>query len=177
MTRTQSTIAGSIVAALLVAGSIMPGQADARPHHWQSCPGNEYVYDSLTPEKQAQYDAIMDDFSNKMAPLRDKMRAKRIELDTLGNAATPDPKAIGKASEELVALHNEFVKERAAMRERISKELGINLNTNDRRGFRPGCPAFGDCGYGQGYGRGYGNGDCGYPMNRGYHRGYHHYGM
>ena len=173
MTRTQSIIAGSVVAAILVAGSVMQGQADARPHHWQSCPGNEYVYDSLTPEKQAQYDSIMDDFTNKISPLRDKIRAKRIELDTLGRAANPDPKAIGKASEELVALHNEFAREREAMFDRVSKELGINMNTNDRRGFRSDCPAFGDCAYG----RGYGNQGRDYPMNRGYHRGYHHYGM
>lgn len=173
MTRTQTIVAGSIVAAILVAGSVMQGQADARPHHWQSCPGNEYVYDRLTPEKQAQYDAILEDFSKKVTPLRDKIRAKQIELDTLGDAANPDAAAIGKASEELVALHNEFLRERTAMLDRISKEVGINMD--GRRGFRPGCPAFGD----DSYGPGYGNRDRGYPMHRGYHmnRGYNCYGM
>ena len=175
MTRTQTLIAGSFVAALLVAGSVMTGQAVAGPHHWQSGPRTEYVYNNLTPEKQAQFDAIMDDFAKRTASLRDKIEAKRIELRTLGNAATPDSRAIGKASEELVALRNEFAKERQALNERISKEVGIAMN---RRGdYRPGCPGYGDCGYDRGYGS---HMRRGYRMNGGYghmNGGYHHYGM
>ena len=83
-----------------------------------------------------QYDAIMKEFADKTAPLRDKLAAKYIELRTLGNSPTPDPKAIGKATEELVALRNEFAKERSAMVDRVAKEIGINIF----QGKGPGCP-------------------------------------
>ena len=82
---------------------------------------------ALTQEKKAQYDAIMKEFADKTAPLRDKLAAKYIELRTLGNSPTPDPKAIGKATEELVALRNEFAKERSAMLDRVAKEIVINI--------------------------------------------------
>ena len=62
-----------------------------------------------------------------------------IALRSLANSLrspTPDPKAIGKATEELVALRNEFAKERSAMVDRVAKEIGINIF----QGKGPGCP-------------------------------------
>ena len=69
----------------------------------------------------------MKEFADKTAPLRDKLAAKYIELRTLGNSPTPDPKAIGKATEELVALCNEFAKERSAMVGQGRQGNGITL--------------------------------------------------
>ncbi len=125
------------LAVLLAAGG-MAGQALAGPHggHGHQAQTINCIYQALTPEKQAQYDAIMKDFAEKTAPLRDKLAAKYLELRTLGNSPAPDPKAVGKATEELVALRNEFAKERQAMVDRIAKEVGINLFQN--RGH--GCP-------------------------------------
>ncbi|MFQ8735936.1 MAG: hypothetical protein ACLSAH_07790 [Bilophila wadsworthia] len=77
----------------------------------------------------------MKEFADKTAPLRTSSRPS-IELRTLGNSPTPDPKAIGKATEELVALRNEFAKERSAMVDRVAKEIGINIF----QGKGPGCP-------------------------------------
>lgn len=135
------------LAAVLTVGAALSGQAFAAPgdfHHGPRGPRpcEMSVYDALTPEKQAQYDAIMKDFADKTASLRDKLAAKRLELRTLGESPTPDPKAIGKATEELVALRNEFAKERQGMVERIAKEVGINVLYGHRgHGYR--CPATG----------------------------------
>ena len=91
------------LAAVVATGTLMAGQASAAPCDGTGSPARHGmrhadVYDSLTPEKQAQYDTIMKEFTDKTAPLRDKLAAKRIELNTLGKSATPDPKAVGKAS-------------------------------------------------------------------------------
>lgn len=128
------------LAAVLTVGAVS-GQAFAAPgdfHHGPRGPRpcEMSVYDALTPEKQAQYDAIVQDFADKTAALRDKLTAKYLELRTLGDSPTPDPKAVGKATEELVALRNEFAKERQGMVERIAKEVGINVLSGQRgRGY------------------------------------------
>lgn len=144
MTFRKSTLAAALIAALTggMALTAQAGPGDFHrgpygPHHGpRPCQGS--VYQALTPEKQAQYDAIMQDFADKTAPLRDKLAAKYIEVRTLGESPAPDPKAVGKATEELVALRNEFAKERQAMIERIAKEVGINVLYAGPRGH--GCP-------------------------------------
>ena len=140
MSLNKASIAVALAAFLAVGG--IAGQALAAPHdghdgHWrQQRSYQDCIYQALTQEKKAQYDAIMKEFADKTAPLRDKLAAKYIELRTLGNSPTPDPKAIGKATEELVALRNEFAKERSAMVDRVAKEIGINIF----QGKGPGCP-------------------------------------
>ena len=125
MSLNKASIAVALAAFLAVGG--IAGQALAAPHdghdgHWrQQRSYQDCIYQALTQEKKAQYDAIMKEFADKTATLRDKLAAKYIELRTLGNSPTPDPKAIGKATEELVALRNEF---------------GINIF----QGRGPGCP-------------------------------------
>ena len=131
MSLNKASIAVALAAFLAVGG--IAGQALAAPHdghdgHWrQQRSYQDCIYQALTQEKKEQYDAIMKEFADKTAPLRDKLAAKYIELRTLGNSPTPDPKAIGKATEELVALRNEFAKERSAMVDRVAKEIGINI--------------------------------------------------
>ena len=140
MSLNKASIAVALAAFLAVGG--IAGQALAAPHdghdgHWrQQRSYQDCIYQALTQEKKAQYDAIMKEFADKTAPLRDKLAAKYIELRTLGNSPTPDPKAIGKAAEELVALRNEFAKERSAMVDRVAQESGINIF----QGKGPGCP-------------------------------------
>ena len=118
MSLNKASIAVALAAFLAVGG--IAGQALAAPHdghdgHWrQQRSYQDCIYQALTQEKKAQY----------------------IELRTLGNSPTPDPKAIGKATEELVALRNEFAKERSAMVDRVAKEIGINIF----QGKGPGCP-------------------------------------
>ena len=129
MSLNKASIAVALAAFLAVGG--IAGQALAAPHdghdgHWrQQRSYQDCIYQALTQEKKAQYDAIMKEFADKTAPLRDKLAAKYIELRTLGNSPTPDPKAIGKATEEL-----------SAMVDRVAKEIGINIF----QGKGPGCP-------------------------------------
>lgn len=142
MTFRKSTLAAALAAAL-TGGMVLTAQAGPGDfHHGRPGPRpcQEAVYQALTPEKQAQYDAIMRDFSEKTAPLRDKLAAKYIEVRTLGQGPAPDPKAVGKATEELVALRNEFAKERQAMIDRIANEVGINVLYGGPR--RHGCPGY-----------------------------------
>ena len=111
MSLNKASIAVALAAFLAVGG--IAGQALAAPHdghdgHWR--------------QQRSYQDCIY--------------QAKYIELRTLGNSPTPDPKAIGKATEELVALRNEFAKERSAMVDRVAKEIGINIF----QGKGPGCP-------------------------------------
>ena len=139
MSLNKASIAVALAAFLAVGG--IAGQALAAPHdghdgHWrQQRSYQDCIYQALTQEKKAQYDAIMKEFADKTAPLRDKLAAKYIELRTLGNSPTPDPKAIGKATEELVALRNEFAKERSAMVDRVAKER------DDRHARRSAAPS------------------------------------
>ena len=83
----------------------------------------------------------MKEFADKTAPLRDKLAAKYIELRTLGNSPTPDPKAIGNATEELVALRNEFAKERSAMVDRSPRKSASIYFKARGRGARLNGPA------------------------------------
>lgn len=148
--RNKSFITAALAAAILTSG-LFAGQALARPHMGYGYHnGGSYssMYDSLSPEKQKQYDAIIKDYMDKTQDLRDKLQAKRIELDTLGNSTNPNPEAVGKASQELVSLRNQLRKEHAALSERLSKELGVNFS----RGRYGDCP--GGCGGNGGYGPG-----------------------
>lgn len=143
MTFRKSTLAAALAAALtggmVLTAQAGPGDFHHGPHGPRGpMPCQEAVYQALTPEKQAQFDAIMRDFADRTAPLRDKLAAKYLEVRTLGESPAPDPKAVGKATEELVALRNEFGKERQAMVERVAKEVGINVLYAGPRG--RGCP-------------------------------------
>ena len=112
---------------------------------------------NLTPENQAKYDAIFKEFYDRMIPVGEKMMAKRLELNALQGNTNADPKQIGKLAEEIAALHTQMIKEREALDERFSKELGIEA---PMRGMGRGM------GHGGGMGRGNGMGSGG-GMGRG----------
>ena len=83
MSLNKASIAVALAAFLAVGG--IAGQALAAPHdghdgHWrQQRSYQDCIYQALTQEKKAQYDAIMKEFADKTAPLRDKLAAKYIE--------------------------------------------------------------------------------------------------
>ncbi len=127
MSRIPPFLTGFLVAALLISGNVLSGQANASPHHEPMGPKEEQLYNSLTPEKQAIFDTIMDDFMQETAALRDKISAKRLVLQTLGNAPNPNVEVINRTAEELVALRNELAPKRKAMQDRIAEETGLIL--------------------------------------------------
>ena len=79
MSLNKASIAVALAAFLAVGG--IAGQALAAPHdghdgHWrQQRSYQDCIYQALTQEKKAQYDAIMKEFAAKTAPLRDKLAA------------------------------------------------------------------------------------------------------
>ena len=81
MSLNKASIAVALAAFLAVGG--IAGQALAAPHdghdgHWrQQRSYQDCIYQALTQEKKAQYDAIMKEFADKTAPLRDKLSCAR----------------------------------------------------------------------------------------------------
>lgn len=158
MNLNKKLIAASLTAAFLSSGLLMAGQAEARPGDgdWRNRNNYESVYQALTPEKQAQFDAIMKEYVQKTTPIRDKLQAKYLELRTLGNSANPDSQTVSKISEEIVALRGQLRQERQAMADKVAKDIGININRGrgysyHHRGFY-GCPGCGESGMGMGPG-------------------------
>lgn len=119
-------LAATIAATMFTSGLLMAGEADARHYRRGYCQP-EAMYDALSPEKQALYDSIMKSFTDRVSSLREKIRAKRIELNALSSSPNVDTEAIRTASRELAALQAEMDKEHATLREQVSKEVGISV--------------------------------------------------
>ena len=165
----------ALMAATLVGGTVFATDAISGPHHYTDgsgqgmmmgggyggCPGMRGAYAAMSPEKQAKYDSIMEDFYNKMQPLRDKLFVKRQELRALQNAANPDVKAVSQAASEINNLRDQMRKERDDLETRLEKEVGLTT-------YRDGNSVRNDNNDGRPMG-GYHMGN-GYPMG-GYHNG------
>lgn len=114
------------------------------------------VYNSLTPEKQAKYDAIYKEADARIQPLKDKAWAKHIELNALSGNPNTKPETISKLTGELADLRTQIRKEYTALDERLEKEVGVN----------PGYGRMGHMGMGGGMmgGHGMGHGGMGGGM-------------
>ena len=115
---------------------------------------NNAAYQALTPEKQAKYNEIVKSAEEAMLPLREKMMAKRLQLDTMASMPNMNEEAIAKAAAEVASLHTQMIKVHDMMADRLANELGISIQRGTcSDGYTP----------------------C--PMHRGMMRGYHHQGM
>lgn len=94
------------------------------------------AYNSLTPEKRAQFDTMLQDLRNKMTPLRDALYVKKQELRALQNATNPDVNAVSKVATEITNLRNKMRTEHENFVEKAEKDLGIKdfygANANDK---------------------------------------------
>lgn len=108
------------------------------------------VYNALTPEKQAKFDAVYKEADARIQPLKDKAWAKHIELNALSGNPNTKPETISKLTGELADLRTQIRKEYTALDERLEKEVGVN----------PGYGRMGHMGMGGGMmgGRGMGHG-------------------
>jgi zinc resistance-associated protein len=86
----------------------------------------------LTPEKQEAYQTIMQDFQDKMTPLRETMWQKRMELEALSPNPNTQPDEIKGLVREIGALHTQMRGEHQGLRERLEKEIGLEVG---QRGF------------------------------------------
>ena len=85
---------------------------------------NNAAYQALTPEKQAKYNEIVKSAEEAMLPLREKMMAKRLQLDTA----------------EVASLHTQMIKVHDMMADRLANELGISIQRGTcSDGYTP-CP-------------------------------------
>ncbi len=109
------------------------------------------VYNALTPEKQAKYDAIYKEADARIQPLKDKAWAKHTELNALSGNPNTKPEAISKLTGELSDLRTQIRKEYTALDERLEKEVGVN----------PGYGRMGHMGMGGGMMGGHGMGHGG----------------
>ena len=139
---------------------------------------NNAAYQALTPEKQAKYNEIVKSAEEAMLPLREKMMAKRLQLDTMASMPNMNEEAIAKAAAEVASLHTQMIKVHDTMADRLSSEVGIAIPRGTcSDGYTP-CPMHrGMPGYGMRGGYGPGSGMGGMMGGRGMMRGYHHQNM
>ena len=88
---------------------------------------NNAAYQALTPEKQAKYNEIVKSAEEAMLPLREKMMAKRLQLDTMASMPNMNEEAIAKAAAEVASLHTQMIKVHDMMADRLANELGISI--------------------------------------------------
>ncbi len=129
-------LAATIAATMFASGLMTSGEAQAR----RNDPSSEAAQEALSPEKKLKYDALLKTFAERTAPLKEKIRAKRLELDALSRSPQLNVEAVRSASEELAALETRMDKERADLREQIGKETGFKLPPRSAYGSAHGHP-------------------------------------
>ena len=152
------TIAGIV---LLVAAIAVPafahgrgwGKGHYKTGYWQGSPGSCWQkgsgYENLTEEQRSQLDKLHQKFRDENAQLRNEIRSKSAEFNTLLNSSNPD-------AEKAMALQKEVSDLRAKM---AQNRLNFQL---EARKIAPDVP------FGRGYGRGYGPGKGHEEPMRGY---------
>ncbi len=115
----KSTIAMLLVAAVLSTS----GTVYAYGHGKQQ----QSVIANLPDDKKQQFYAIMEQQRATVQPLRIELQSKRMELNALSTNANATPENIAAVSDEINALQQKIFQAGQSTRERVSKELGVNL--------------------------------------------------
>ncbi|MFC1823563.1 periplasmic heavy metal sensor [Thermodesulfobacteriota bacterium] len=121
--------------------------------------GGEYS-EGLTEEKRVQLDKLAKQFYDETAQLRNELRFKASELDTLLNSAAPDAEKAKALQGEISALQAKMAQNRIDFELKTKK---IIPEGSYSRGYGRGYHHMQGQGYGhKGYGphRGYGRGGC-----------------
>ncbi|WP_272699279.1 Spy/CpxP family protein refolding chaperone [Desulfovibrio sp. Fe33] len=167
---TISALAAALVLSMAAFALAGPGQGRGFSG---SCGGPGYgpgaMYNQLTPEKQAEADAIVDKYEPQFEAVRNALWAKRSVLQAMVNGGNADEAAITKLVNEISAQRGKMWELRKAMGDELVKATGIAaFGDCPRRGPGEGRgPCSGnDCGPGRGMGPGQGMGS-GQGMNRG----------
>lgn len=88
---------------------------------------NNAAYRNLSPEKRTKYNDIMKSTEEAMLPLREKLMAKRLELQSMASMPNMNQEAIAKVASEIASLHTQMIKVHDQMADKLSSELGINI--------------------------------------------------
>ena len=146
--------------------AVVPVLAEAAPFH-----GNHRAaVQTLTPEKQAAYNNIMEESYKKMLPLHDQIQAKEMTLRALSPNPNTKPEQITALVDEIMKLRQQVRVERDAHVERIQKEVGIDMPRGFGMGRGAGKHMWADKGQKSkryGFGRG-----CGFDGREGPRRGF-----
>ena len=168
MNRKNVTVfAATALVVLLVAATAMANPYGQGRHGGKGVnPG----FSQLTPEKQAAFASIMNEYQDKVFPIRQDIWAKNTELNALYGNPNADPKRITTLVNDIKNLHTGLYEMRKSYGQRIEKEIGINVFNGGpgfgncpggNGGYSRGGPGFGDCPGGMGGGMGGGRGGCG----------------
>lgn len=162
---TKKNITISAMAAVLILA--MAAMAIAGPGYGRGPgSGNCPAFSQLTPEKQAEVDAIMQKYEPKFDELRTAMWTKHSVLQAMINDGDSNEKKMGKLTAEMTTLKTQMRDMRTAMSEELTTATGIDLS-QVRGGRGRGCGGYqqscagnygGGFQRGQGYGRGMGQG-------------------
>jgi zinc resistance-associated protein len=129
--------------------------------YWQggpgACPQYGPGYTNLTEEQRAELGALRQKFYEDMAPLRDEVRTKRAELNTLLSTPDPDVEKAKALQQEISALKAKIAEARLDFALEVRK-----VDPNAR--------------FGMGPGRGWGSGKWERPHTQGYGPGYGQHG-
>lgn len=159
---TKKNITITALAAMLILS--MSALAFAGPGYGRGgCggPGSGYgqgAYSQLTPEKQAEVQAIYDKYDPQFTKLRDAMWTKLAVLQAMINDGDSNEKKIGKLTTELSSLRDQMRDLRVAMSDEVSQVTGIESWRG--RGYAcngngpANCPGYGRGGQGRGHGMG-----------------------
>lgn len=113
---------------------------------------------SLSPEKQAAVQKIIEAHQDKLYELREKIWAKHAELQALSNSGKGDKADIQNLISDISKLRDAMHKERLAIRTEIEQQTGIkSFGRGFHHGMGYGYGAEGGC-PGGGMGRGFGGG-------------------
>lgn len=89
------------------------------------CPGYGGGFmTQLTPEKQAAFQKLHDDYAAKTAQLRADLGVKRAELNALAVAQNPDQTKIDALTKEIGDMQGKLLSARTAFRIQVTKEIG-----------------------------------------------------
>ena len=95
---------------------------------------------TLSHEKKGTNYEVVKSAEEAMLPLREKMMAKRLQLDTMASMPNMNEEAIAKAAAEVASLHTQMIKVHDMMADRLANELGISIQRGTcSDGYTP-CP-------------------------------------
>ena len=115
----------ALVAAFALSAIVLGSGVSAFAYNGSCGNANGSGMVSLSPENQCAYEAMLKEYRNRIAPLQDKLSAKRLELNALSRNNNTKPETLSKLAGEVAELQAQIRSEDRALGDRMEKELGI----------------------------------------------------
>lgn len=126
----RSLLAALAVMGLMIGATAAVDAAPAKKAETMTGPAHEMAKPmvdgpALTPEKQTLLRTIMDESEARLAPLKEQMYAKRLELKALAQNPNTPRETITTLSQEIASLATRIRDEMRNCKLRIEKEVGV----------------------------------------------------